>query len=183
MMTGKMTTLARPYAMAAFEFAMQSNALPAWEAMLDAAASVTQDQAAQRLLASPKVSSQQLLSFYEDVLAKVLISTEMKNFLRLLAEYDRLAVLPDIAVLFKSYRAAQEKKLDVQVTSAVELTPAYQQKLIATLTKRLQRQVALECTVDPNLLGGAVITAGDTVIDGSVRSKLDRMVKFISESL
>jgi len=182
MITGKMTTIARPYAVAAFEFARDKEALPAWESMLNAASLVTQDRAVQQLLTSPKVTSQQLANLYGDVLAKWL-NSEMTNFIRLLADYDRLAVLPDIAGLFESYRAEQEKKLNIQVVSAVQLNDKYQQKLIDALTRRLQRQVMLECEIDPTLLGGAVITAGDIVIDGSVRGKLDRMVKFISESL
>jgi len=177
-----MTTIARPYAVAAFEFALDQDALSAWESMLDAASLLTQDQSVQRLLTSPNVTSKQLTDLYCDVLAKIL-NKEMMNFIRLLADYDRLAVLPDIAELFKSYRQEQEKQLDVQVTSAVKLNDSYQQKLAAMLTRRLRRQVMLQCKVDPKLLGGAIIAAGDTVIDGSVRGKLDRMVKFISESL
>lgn len=178
----KMTTIARPYALAAFEFAVSQGTMPAWEAMLNAASLVTQDQNVQQLLTIPNVTARQLVNMYSEVLAK-LLNPEMMNFLQLLAENDRLSVLPDIAELFKSYRAEQERKLNVRVTSAVQLSDSYQQKLIDLLTKRLHRQVTLECDVDPNLLGGAIITAGDTVIDGSVRGKLDRMVKFISESL
>lgn len=178
----KMTTLARPYALAAFEFALHQNALPAWEAMLDAASLLTEDHSVQHLLTSPLVTSQQLADLYGDVLASVL-NKEMKNFIQLLAEYDRLSIFPDITELFKAYCREQEKKLNVQVTSAIPLSDSYQQNLVAILTKRLHRQVMLECKVDPNVLGGAIITAGDTVIDGSVRGKLDRMVKFISESL
>ena len=178
----KMITIARPYALAAYEFAVSKGALSAWGAMLDTAALLTQDQAVQRLLDSPEVTSQQLVSLYCDVLDKYL-NAEMINFIKLLAEYGRLSVLPDIAEQFKLYRAEQEKKLNVQVTSAVQLSESYQQKLIDTLTRRLGCQVTLECEIDPELLGGAIITAGDTVMDGSVRGKLDRMVKFISESL
>jgi len=177
-----MTTIARPYAVAAFEFALNKNALPAWEAMLETASLLSQDPSVQKLLTSPNVTSSQWVSLYCDVLGKQL-DAEMKNFIQLLAEYDRLSVLPDIAAQFKSYRAEQEKKLNVLVSSAIPLSESYQQKLIDVLTKRLHRQVMLECEVDPKLLGGAIITAGDTVIDGSVRGKLDRMVKFISESL
>jgi F-type H+-transporting ATPase subunit delta len=178
----KMTTIARPYALAAFEYALDQDALSAWEAMLDAASLLTEDQSVQHLLTSPNITSEQIANLYCDVLAK-LLNKEMTNFIQLLAEYDRLSILPDIAELFKAYSREQEKKLNVQVTSAVKLSEVYQEKLIAILTKRLRRQVMLECEVDPKLLGGAIVTAGDTVIDGSVRGKLDRMVKFISESL
>lgn len=178
----KMTTIARPYAIAAFEFAVNKNALTAWEAMLDAASLLTQDESVQRLLVSPHVTPRECVHLYCDVLGKML-DAEMTHFIQLLAEYERLSVLPDIAELFKSYRSEREKKMDVQVLSAVPLSEGYQQKLTESLTRRLQRQVVLECEVDPRLLGGAIITAGDTVIDGSVLGKLDRMAKFILESL
>lgn len=179
MMTGKMTTVARPYAVAAFEYALAKNALPAWEAMLEAGALVTQDSAAQQLLSNPVMTSEQLASLYCDVLARFL-DAEKTNFIHILAENHRLAVLPGIAELFKLYRAEQEKTVAVEVTSAVELDQQYQQKLAEALTRRLQRKVTLHCHVDESVLGGAIISAGDTVIDGSVRGKLNRLVEFIS---
>ncbi len=178
MKSTQLTTIARPYAIAAFEFARDKNALPAWESMLEAASLLTQDASLQQLLTDPRVTSQQLAGLYEDVLASVL-NPDIKNFIRLLADYGRLAVLPDIAELFKAYRAEQEKKLNVQVTSAVQLSDDYRQKLVKGLTKRLNREIMLECEIDPALLGGAIVTAGDVVIDGSIRGKLDRMAKFI----
>lgn len=179
-MTGNTITIARPYAIAAFEYAKEHNAIPAWEIMLDTAAIMTDDANLQQLLTTPNVTSKQISEVYCDILAKML-NPEMKNFIHLLAEYHRLAVLPEIAKLFKSYRQAAEKTVTVQVTSSTSLDADYKQKLAQALTKRLQRKVALECNVDPNLIGGAVITAGDTVIDGSVRGKLNRLlVEFIS---
>ncbi|MEO8400885.1 MAG: F0F1 ATP synthase subunit delta [Gammaproteobacteria bacterium] len=179
MITGKMTTIARPYAVAAFEFASAKNTLPAWEAMLDAAAILAEDPAVQRLLTNPRVTVKQLAKFYSDVLAKSLDS-DRANFIHLLAEYNRLPALPEIAALFKQYQAAKEKTLTVQVTSAVNLDEKYKHKLAAALTKRFKRQVSLECNIDADLLGGAIIAAGDTVIDGSIRGKLSRMIEFIS---
>lgn len=179
MMTGKMTTIARPYANAVFEYALANNALPAWEAMLNAATCVTENSAAQQLLNNPALTSQQLADLYCDVLT-ALLNQEMKNFLLLLAENHRLAALPDIAALFKQLRAEQEKAVVVQVTSAVQLDAQYQQTLAAALSRRLQRHVSLHCDTDADLLGGAVITAGDLVIDGSVRGKLNRLVECLS---
>jgi F-type H+-transporting ATPase subunit delta len=179
MMTGKMTTIARPYAIAAFEYASAHDAQSAWQAALDAAAHVTQTDSIQQLLTNPSVTKKQITACYLDVLAP-LLNAEMINFIQLLAEYNRLSLLPDIANLFQLYCAAEEKKLTVHVVSAVDLDNGYKQTLIDALSKRLQRQVSLECSIDTKLLGGAVITAGDTVIDGSVRGKLNRMVEFIS---
>lgn len=179
MMTGKMTTIARPYAHAAFEYALAKKTLPAWEAMLSSAALVTENPQVQRLLSNPSISIGQITSFYCDVLASML-DEEQKNFLHLLADNGRLAALPDIAALFKTYRAEQEKTLTVQVTSAVDLDQSYKQKLADALTRRLQRKVTLQCDIDADLLGGAIVTAGDTVIDGSVRGKLNRLVESLS---
>lgn len=178
-MTGKLTTLARPYAVAAFEYAVAHNVVSSWEAMLDAAAEVTRNAAVSRLLTNPALTTQQQADLYCSVLAKML-DAEQTNFIKLLAQNHRLTILPDAAALFKSYRAELDKTLTVDVTSAVALDDRYQQKLVQALTKRYQRQVKLECHVDAAILGGAIIRAGDNVIDGSIRGKLNRLVEFIS---
>jgi F-type H+-transporting ATPase subunit delta len=176
MIFGNMTTLARPYAVAAFEAALEKNALMAWEGMLSIAAAVVQHDDVARLLDNPRITTQQLFELFSDVLSSVLDS-EQKNFLHLLVENKRLPLLPDIALLFADYRAEHEKTINVEVVSAVTLDTIYQQKLSQTLTKRLHRKVSLQCSVDPSLLGGAVVRAGDTVIDGSVRGKLNRLLE------
>ena len=173
-----MTTIARPYATAVFEYALANNDLPAWETVLQSAAAITQDAAVADLLASPDMTVSQLSDLYCDLLGSRLDAPK-KNFIRLLAENERLAILPDILHSFQASRAAQEKKIAVQVTSATELDAAYQQKLVQALTKRLQRQVELTCEIDPAILGGVIVRAGDMVIDGSIRGKLARLNEFI----
>jgi F-type H+-transporting ATPase subunit delta len=173
-----MTSVARPYVAAAFEYALAKNDLSAWESMLNSAAAITQNAAAAALLVNPKITKTQLAEFFCGILSASL-NTERTNFIRLLAEKNRLSILPDIAELFKAARALQEKTMTVQVTSAVPLDNAYQQKLIQALTKRLQRQVELQTHVDPALLGGVMVRMNDTVIDGSIRGKLNRLIEFI----
>lgn len=173
-MTGNITTIARPYAIAAFEYALQKNTLPAWEGMLRSAALLVEQKAIVTLLSSPEVSRKKIADLFCDILSTVL-DTERQNFICLLAENNRLPVLPDIANLFANYRAEQEKKMTVQVVSAITLDETYKHKLAARLTKRLQRQVSLQCAIDPTLLGGVLVRAGDRVIDGSVRGKLNRL--------
>ena len=168
------TTLARPYATAAFNMALQKKALAAWDAMLQSAALLVEDKRVCLLLSDPSVTKQKLADFSCSVLSSVL-DTEKRNFIRLLAENNRLPILPDIATLFTAYRAAEEKTLTVQVMSAVALDESYKKKLAAALTKRWQKQVSLQCTVDLSLLGGIIVKAGDDVIDGSVHGKLNRL--------
>lgn len=175
MTSGKFTTIARPYMSAAFEFAEQKKDLAAWQKMLEQAAQVTLNSDVEKLLASPDISSVKICDLYFDILAKYLDEPK-KNFLRLLAENHRLEALPDIAELFKQARDESEKEITVQVTSSTRLPDAYQQKLINALTKRLHRKVELECEIDPSILGGAIVRAGDLVIDGSVRGKLTRLL-------
>lgn len=174
MTSGKLTTIARPYVSAAFEYALANKDVPAWEAMLEAAAIVSQDPYVAEHLSSPHVTKAQLVEFFCGIL-KPLLDANKTNFIHLLADNNRLGVLPDIAELFKVSHAAQEKKLNVEVISATELTEAYQQKLAIALSKRLQRQVEMQCEIDPTLLGGVIVRAGDLVIDGSVRGKLTRL--------
>lgn len=176
MITGELTTIARPYASAAFEYALSKHALPEWEGMLLSAATLVKLDKINLLLSSPEMSSSRLAELFSDVLAKVL-DPEKINFIKLLAENKRLPVLPEIAELFANYRADYEKTIDVQVVSAIELNKSYQKKLVNKLTHRLQRRVSLQCEVDPSLLGGAIVRAGDMVIDGSVRGKLNRLLE------
>jgi F-type H+-transporting ATPase subunit delta len=177
-MTGNFTSIARPYALAAFEYALAKNALPAWEELLQSAATVVEDPLIITFMASPEVSAQQLVELFCEVLASQL-NEEQKNFIRLLAEHRRFSVLPDIVAQFKQYREAHEKTVTVDVASAIELDEKQKISLSQALEKRLQLKVTLVCTVDPDLLGGAIIRAGDKVIDGSVRGKLNRMIEFI----
>lgn len=178
MITEKLTTIARPYALAAFEYALDNHDLLSWEIMLQTAAEIVKNKMMAQLLNNPNVSSKELAEMVCDILAKAKQSDEeKKNFIHLLVEYDRLAVLPEIAQLFASYRANYEKRINVEVTSAIPLDDKYQQKFVDALTRRLKRKVTLDCKVDAALLGGAMIRAGDTVIDGTVRGKLNRLLE------
>lgn len=175
-MIGKLTAIARPYALAAFESALEKSDLAAWEIMLRDAALIANNPAVSELFSRPEITREQLRDLFCEVLASIL-DTEKKNFLWLLADKGRLPALADIAELFADYRAEHEKSMTVKVVSAVTLDEHYKNKLMNALTKRLQRKVSLQCDVDPALLAGAVIYAGDTVIDGSVRGKLNRLIE------
>lgn len=178
MMTEKLTTLARPYALAAFEYALDNHDLAAWEMVLVDAANIVHDKNMLQLLDNPQISQPQLADIFCDVLAKKLDSGK-KNFIKLLSEKGRLIALPEILALFNRYREDYEKTITVEITSAVKLDKTFQQKFIDALTRRLKRKVTLHCNVDESLLGGAIIRAGDRVIDGSIRGKLNRMIESI----
>lgn len=172
-MTEKVT-IARPYAKAAFEHARHQNAFARWSQVLATASAVVADERVARLLASPRVTPDQIATLIADICGETL-DEHGRNFIATLAHNRRLALLPDIAALYELLRAEAENIADVQVTSAVELSPAQRERLAGALRKRLQREVRLHCAVDASLIGGAIVRAGDFVIDGSLKARLDRL--------
>jgi F-type H+-transporting ATPase subunit delta len=176
-MMANLTSIARPYALAAFDYARDKQRLQEWKAFLAAAKIAVKDPQTQTLLNHPEIDSNALFDFMSSVLAKVL-DAERTNFLRLVAKNDRLIALPEIADLFNAYFAALEKVSTVKVVTAVDIDSAFRKKLSDALTRRIQHEVKLDCEVNPAILGGAVIHIGDKVIDGSVRGKLNRLLEF-----
>jgi F-type H+-transporting ATPase subunit delta len=172
-MTDK-TTIARPYAKAAFEEAKASNRLGPWSKALRAAAMVVQDPRVHNLLGNPAVSNAELAKLVID-LAGPQLDEPGRNFVQTLAENHRLAYLPEISTLFDELKDEAEGVIDVTVTSAAPLEHGQREVLSKALQRRLKRQIRLQCETDPSLIGGAVLRAGDLVIDGSVRSRLDRI--------
>jgi F-type H+-transporting ATPase subunit delta len=166
-------TIARPYAKAAFESARQHNALERWSTVLATASSVVQDERVARLLSSPRVKPEDLSGLIGDIAGDS--DEQTRNFLATLASNRRLALLPEIASMYEALRADAENTADVQVISAVSLSEVQQQRLATALKKRLQRDVRLHCEVDASLIGGAIVRAGDFVIDGSLKARLDRL--------
>ena len=167
-------TIARPYAKAAFESARSHNAFDRWSTVLATASSVVQDERVARLLSSPQVTPEQLSSLIGEIAGNGL-DEQGRNFLATLAGNRRLALLPEIASMFETLRAEAENTADVHVVSAVQLNEAQQQRLAAALKKRLKREVRLHVEVDESLIGGAIVRAGDFVIDGSLKARLGRL--------
>ena len=168
------TTIARPYAKAAFAEARADSMLGAWSAALHTAAAVVGDRRVHSLLDDPHVSTGQLSQLVLDI-AGAGLGEHGRNFVLTLAEARRLDCLPEISALFDALKDEAEGIADVTVTSAAALDERQLQSLTAALTRRLKREVRLHCTIDPELLGGAVLRSGDLVIDGSVRGRLARI--------
>jgi F-type H+-transporting ATPase subunit delta len=167
-------TIARPYGKAAFEYARDSNAFAAWSQGLKAASDVVTDPNVLPLTKSPQWSVTDLLSLVTDV-AGTNLDAGMQNFVHVLAENRRLQLLPEIVAHYEALRAAVENTVDVEVVSAVELDAAQREKMQQALSTRLKRQVHMQNSVDPTLLGGAIVKAGDLVIDGSLKGRLERL--------
>jgi F-type H+-transporting ATPase subunit delta len=167
-------TIARPYAKAAFEYARAANALAAWSLGLQSAAEVVADPRVAELINDPRWTPADLAGLIIDA-AGAKLDAAMQNFVRVLAENHRLVLLPEIAAHYEAARAQVENTVDVEVVSAVALDAAQQDKLKQALNTRLRRQVHMQNSVDASLLGGAVIRAGDLVIDGSLKGRLERL--------
>ena len=168
------TTIARPYARAAFADARNSGKLAPWSEALRAGAAVVEDERVQNLLGNPHVTPQQLAQLVKEISGTGL-DENGHNFVDTLAENRRLAHLPEISKLFDELKDAEEGVVDVTVTSAAPLGEAQQHALAESLKRRLKREVRLHTETDAALIGGAVIRAGDLVIDGSLRSRLERI--------
>ena len=168
------STIARPYAVAAFELAKEQNDLAKWSDMLGFAAVVVTDEAMQDYIGNPATEQDTLTRLMLEVCGDQLNDIG-KNFIKVLIVNKRLSVLPEIVVLYNELRAEAEKTIDAEVISAFPLSDAQQSTLIEGLKKRLGREVNLVTKVDENLLGGAIVRAGDLIIDGSVSGQLDKL--------
>jgi F-type H+-transporting ATPase subunit delta len=172
-------TIARPYAQAVFELAHEAGELAAWSASLEAAGALLADGRVVAFLSDPHFSNEQRCGFLTGLFAeggaKLFAGHDKRgtNFIRLLLEYHRIAVLPEISAHFEAFKAVIENTVDVVVTSATPLGRQQLDKISASLKARLGRDVNIDTEIDETLLGGAVIKAGDVVIDGSLRARLD----------
>lgn len=169
----ELTTIARPYAKAAFDFAVEANAIDSWLEQLTFAAEVSQDDTIQAYL-SGGVSVEQAITLFLNVCGEQ-VDSKGQNYLKLLAENHRLLALPQVLEQFCELKAEYEQTVNVDVISAVKLVAAQTKTLSTALEKRLARKVKLNCKVDKNIISGLIIQAGDMVIDGSVQGKLSRL--------
>ncbi len=170
------STLARPYARAAFEYAREHDALAQWSEQLATVAAVAADDGLQSVLDNPSMTAEQQARTVIEVCGDAL-GAEAKNFVSILAANKRLALLPEIYQQFARFKANLEKSVDVEVVSAFDLDDTARDKLAQVLSRKLEREVKVSTTTDRNLLGGVLIRAGDMVIDGSVRGRLNKLAE------
>jgi F-type H+-transporting ATPase subunit delta len=182
-------TIARPYAQAVFEVARENNALAEISESLAVAKALLGDEQVVAFLGRPSLNDAQRLEFLQGLFAKAVGkgsvfaggSDHGTNFFRLLLENRRVAVLPEIADQFEALKAEIENKVDVVVTSASPISASQKEKIGLALRKRLGREVSIETEIDENLIGGAVVRAGDVVIDGSLRARLEGLANALTK--
>lgn len=169
----ELTTIARPYARAAFDFAVEQSAVEKWQEMLGFVSEVVKN---------PDVQSFLTNSFSADKVADTVISIcgdqldqYGQNFIRLMAENKRLTVLPAVLQEFEHYVEEHQAIAEVQIISAQPLSAVQKEKISAAMEKKLARKVKLNCNIDSSLIAGVVIRTDDFVIDGSSRGQLTRL--------
>jgi len=170
----ELATLARPYAHAVFDIAKAGARLEAWSRALGLLAAAVDAPQVRELLGNPQQSSEQKARVLID-LCRAELDDRGRRFVQVLARNKRLQLLPEIRDAFEVLRAEQQKVLDVEVISAHALNDAERDQLLGALASRFDREIQLTTQVDSSLIGGAVVRAGDTVIDGSVRGKLQKL--------
>ncbi|AEH31820.1 F0F1 ATP synthase subunit delta [Vibrio anguillarum] len=168
-----LTTIARPYAKAAFDFAVEKKQLDQWGQMLAFAAEVAKNEQMKELLTG-SVSAEKLAEIFIAICGEQ-FDVYGQNLLKVMAENGRLKALPDVSEQFFALKQEHEKQMDVEVISATELSDEQLVNISTKLEQRLERKVQLNCSIDETLLGGVIIRAGDLVIDNSARGRLNRL--------
>lgn len=169
-----LSTAARPYAKAVYELANENNDTAKWSDTLAFLSVVCEDDQVQARIDDPKISwdklSELLISICGDK-----IDDQGANLIKLMAESGRLSLMSEVTGIYEEFVASSKGMIDAKMVSAFEVTDAQKDAVIASLKKRFNKEVRLEVSVDADLIGGAVITAGDLVIDGSVKGRMTKM--------
>ncbi len=175
----EISTLARPYAKAAFNYADDNATLDTWLEQLSMAAAIAREPRVRDVLASPALTAAKQAELFVDLCGDE-VTEPVANFIRVLASNRRLPLLPEVSAQFAELRAAREKSIDVHVVSAYELPQETRDRVAEVLGRKLGREVRLSSEIDSSLLGGLLIRAGDTVIDGSVRGRLNKLAEALT---
>ena len=178
-------TAARPYSKAIYELAVEQKNLPFWSDVLQLAAQVAAEEEMETLITSPSINGAQLIEIFTSVLSSVEgapeINQEVQNMMRLLVENDRMLSLPAIYEGFETLKQAADGSIEVKVTSARKLTIKQEKAIASQLKKRLGKEVSISSEIDQSLIAGAIIRAGDLVIDGSALGRLSKLTSILSK--
>jgi len=173
------STIARPYANAAFAYARKEGDLSAWLELLAVGAVVVADERVKPLLGNPHVAAGAITGIVADI--ATVEAQSMTNFLQLLETEGRIGLLPEIAELFERLYQADQNTIDVEIESAQLIADPQLQLIEKSLARRLNREVSVGISIDETLLGGAVIRVGDQVIDGSVKGRLQQLAATLQQ--
>ena len=170
-------TAARPYARAIFELASDEGKLQQWQDNLELAASIAVDADMQATIVQPAILASELATLFQSVIegAGVKGDADFNNLIALLAENGRLTALPAIATVFATLKQEAEGKIEVLVRAAQELSAEQQDKIATSMAKRLGKEVSITTEIDSSLIAGAIVTAGDLVIDGSASGRMEKL--------
>lgn len=170
----EISTIARPYAVAAYKLAKETNSLDKWSEMLSFITAVSSDVQMQDYIHDPKVVSIDLQNTFLKVCGDKL-NEQGQNLIKLLVEYNRMAILPAIAMAYEELKALDEGVLDAQIIAAAKPSAAEVKDLVARLEAKFGKKIDANVTVDEELIGGIKIIVGDTVIDASVKGQLQNL--------
>jgi len=173
------STIARPYARAVFDLALEEGALDRWSDMLSLMGAIAEVPDMKNVIANPETDREVVLGIFFDV-AGTRLDKQGRNFLRLLMQGRRAGLLALIIRIYEALRAEEENRCVARVLSARNLTPEQEKTVRTELERTLGRNVELDCAVDEGLIGGIVVRVGDRIIDGSALGRLEQMAHELS---
>jgi F-type H+-transporting ATPase subunit delta len=176
----ELATIARPYANAVFDLAKRDGNLDQWSSMLGVLFATTRNETVALLLDSPDLPASAKAFRLAEVCGDEL-DDRGKKFLQSLAEHDRLSLIEEVRDQFEALRAEELMSLEVEVISAFPMSDAQEESLKQALNKKFEKEISIESRIDASLIGGAVVRAGDMVIDGSVRGKLRKLAENLEQ--
>jgi F-type H+-transporting ATPase subunit delta len=176
----ELATIARPYANAVFDLAKRDSSLEQWSRMLAVLDATAADDTVALLMNSPDLPSNAKAYRLAELCGDEL-DDRGKKFVQSLADHDRLPLIAEVREQFEVLRAEEQKSLEVEVATAYDLSDAESERLKDALNRKFAKEISIETRVDESLIGGAVIRAGDMVIDGSVRGKLQKLAETLEQ--
>lgn len=173
-MATEISSIARPYAEAAFAHASETDKLDLWSEMLQFMAIAIQDEAMKKVIGNPAINSENLTRLLLDI-GGGRLNEEGQNLVKLLVANKKVPVMPEIAAQFEALKNQKAGAIDVIITSAFEMKPAQEKVIADALKKKFDREINISNEIDTNLIGGIRIKAGDMVIDGSIKGQLQQL--------